>query len=301
MQLPDLSWWTKNLIIKSGSLKFFQNSRDFEKNIIVFGSGRSGTTWLGEMLSDLYGGVMIDEPLKLSSSRRVQKAGFTGWCTYLDPQNQNQKFIKIFDQFFRGYAINPNMYKGKIDDFNFNSVWVWKLIRGHLLMPWLNENYHLTKQIFIIRNPFDVISSQLTHNGWVSRGLLADKEIIMPVHGDSRIFYNKYKDLFKKSRFGEERLAIHWCIQNEFILKHKYNNLKWIQIRYEDLLRNPLDELTKIVNALGLTIHRPINSLNIEKISYSGRSNDTLTFTGDEKRRIEDIISQFDLLSSLYL
>ncbi|MEM6630814.1 MAG: sulfotransferase domain-containing protein [Bacteroidota bacterium] len=254
-----ISWKLKNAYLKSIILKnrFSSYSYPYKNNILVFGSGRSGTTWLSEILvKSVDHSVLINEPLKNAKSKEIDRLGFTGWGQYIPENDQEWKEAHyLFQKLFSGRWFNPNHLHpiNSLQEIPLAKWWVHKFIRGNLLMPWIINNFSVVKPIYIIRNPFAVVNSQLQHAGW---GLAKNPDfpngVQIPPFKYFNQFYQKYEEKFLKIRRIEELLALRWCMENEYILSHPYHNQKWITIMYESLLRDPKAEITRISQALAI-------------------------------------------------
>lgn len=284
-----VEWQFKNIIFKAFQYKLGNSPVDYTTNIVLFGSGRSGTTWLGEVLSAQEGVTLIDEPLKLSNSYRVQSLGFTGWGQYIPEYEKNWGAAhKYFQDLLTGREFNPNHvlnHNKNIFDIFFTKVWLFKFIRAHFLMPWLLNNFEVRKPIFIIRNPYSVIASQMQHVGWgLGKQLKFDKPILVPNSRYYKEFYAHYQERFSKIQRLEELLALRWVMENEFVVNHPYHNKKWHTITYEDLYLNPCLEINKIQQACGINLSKNILD-NLFKPSKSAKFE--MSFKDKEKQLIK--------------
>ena len=242
-----------------------------DRNILIFGSGRSGTTWLAEIISKIAGVSLIDEPLKFSSSHHIKKIGLSGWGQFVPVGYNNWIDLNnLFENILLGTWFNPN----HIQNQSIKAVWkssffVIKFIRANLLLPWLIERHFLRKPIFLIRNPLSVISSQLKHPGWgLNKKLKLDKAYSIPEFTFYNEFYSRYNQEHEKARYLDELLAIHWKMENEYIITHPNHNEEWIEIQYENILARPNEILTKICNDIDLPDAR-INEFSVRKPSSS--------------------------------
>ncbi len=72
--------------IKFFLLIFFLTGRFNDKNFIISTSSpRSGSTWIGNILSSMENSCIIFEPLQLNYVPESKKAGFS-WRTYVHPE-----------------------------------------------------------------------------------------------------------------------------------------------------------------------------------------------------------------------
>ena len=272
-----LTWKAKNVYLKSISFRNRHPSFSYpiDSNIVIFGSGRSGTTWIAEVLNQIEGSTLLNEPLKNSNSKRIQKLGLTGWGQYI-PENDTEwkEAHRFFTQLFSGQVYNPNHIhpKNSYRAIPKTTWWIHKFIRANLLMPWILNNFVIRPPLFIIRNPYAVVNSQLKHVGW-GKGRRKDfpNGITLPHFEHFPEYYEKYAEAFAKVRRMEQQLTLRWIMENEYILSHPYHNHKWLTLSYELLVMHPKRELGRIFS--NLDIHPPDDLFeHIRKMSNSSFS-----------------------------
>ena len=238
--------------------------KNFEKKqrIIVFGSGRSGTNLLASFLNTIQNTVEIEEPLMNSSSKEIDKIGFTGWGQYIPESSDWQEAKLFFRKFFAGIEMNPNHYAGDIWDLVKADYFIYRFIRANLLMPWLILNFDILNPIFLIRNPYAVIASQLQHPGFGgNKPLYLEQKATTRNFKYYKEFYIKYEKKFNNSKRIEEVLIIKWLMENEYVVSHKWHNVKWLSVNYEDLIGKPELVRKKINTKIGLNIPSRANDI----------------------------------------
>lgn len=264
-----LKWHTQNAILQVIARYNLHTNRYKSDNFIwINGSGRSGTTWLGELLTTIPNSTLIDEPLKRSDSKYLNKINLRG-IQYI-PQGDDtwKEFNNYMDLFFKGAFFNPNHFHLDIKDVFQTKQWIVKEIRSHLMLPWVIDRYQIKKVINIVRNPYQVIGSQLLHGAWNNNVNQFDFS-----NFKYQEFYKQYEHLYKSINSNIEYLAFEWCLQNSYLLNHDYNDKKWLNIRYENLQNDPIAVIDKIFTYLQLEIPKNIYN-NLNKISFSGKSNE---------------------------
>jgi len=271
--LKKIKWKIDFFLIKVLRVKFiFMKHRHFS-NIIIFGSGRSGTTWLGEIMSNVVDSKLIDEPLKNSNSYKIDKIGLTGWGQFI-PEDDTEwsEVFNYFNRLLSGREFNPNHIRNNSKLFT-SKIFILKFIRANLLMPWLVNNFNVRTPIYLIRNPYAVVASRLKHAGWgLNKSNQISEGIVIPNFRYYNEFYYKYKDCFSKITRLEELLTLQWIMENEYVVNHPMNNKKWITISYEELLIYPEKTMEKIKKRLKLKID-PIDEKEFKKRSYSDLDN----------------------------
>ena len=68
-----------------------------EQPILVTGAHRSGTTWVGRMLSAARNTAYISEPLNVLHRRGVYRADVQNWYQYITPENEAD-YLPAFQQ-----------------------------------------------------------------------------------------------------------------------------------------------------------------------------------------------------------
>ncbi len=248
-----IKWRGKYYVMQLISLTNIYKNK---QRLIVFGSGRSGTNLLSGFLTGMPKSIEIEEPLMNSSSKKIDKIGFTGWGQYIPGTANWIEAQEYFKNFFNGKEMNPNHYFGNIWELVNADYFIFRFIRANLLMPWLISNFSVVKPIYLIRNPYSVVASQLQHPGFGG-----NKPIYLEqVHTTKNFkyfkeFYIKYEKMFNNAKRLEETLIIQWLMQNEYVVSHKWHNKRWVMISYEDLVSNP--ELIRMKIGKNICINIP--------------------------------------------
>lgn len=234
--------------------------------IIICGSGRSGTTWLAEIFEGLKGATLLDEPLKRPDSKRIQRMGFSGSGQYI-PQGTKDwpEAKKFFEELLTGREFNPNHLHGKMHGLWTTKYWVLKFIRAHYLLPWLVDEFPLRKPIYLIRNPYAVVSSQLKHRAWTHTQV---KYTIPKTRFNS--YFEQFEPIYAAIKNNVQFKVFNWALENSFLLNHAYHQKKWLMIKYEDLVETPNETLGFIFTELNLPANQNFRPA-ISKISNSTR------------------------------
>lgn len=244
------------------------NRYSYGDNIIISGSGRSGTTWISEVLSSLPNHVLVNEPLKNSNSKTVQKLGFTGWGQHIPEAADWPEAKKFFDKLFTARKLNPNYFtsdKPKVQ----TELWVHKFIRAQYMLPWLVTNFDVKTPIHVIRNPYAVIASQLQHLGFGKNREFDPRIHKKTPHFDHYPeFYNQWDRYFSEMKNYIQVLTLHWALQNKYVLNHPFCHVKWKVIKYEDFLMSPDAALESLSELWGIDFSN-INRSTWRKHSYS--------------------------------
>ena len=241
-----------------GSILFkivHRNGFDPRQTILIFGSIRSGTTWLAEVLSSLDGYIQIFEPLHPDYVPEVSRI-FTDRNPYIPPHQDWPEGHSLFSKIHSGKLINSWIMSqvSLLKIFKAKRL-VVKYVRGNLLLEWLVVNMDVLTPILMIRHPCAIISSQL-NKGWQP--------------GKKLLLNNPYLDHYPDIRRECERLsepeelaALAWCLRYHAPLMSR-KPYQFVLVCYEKLVRNGKEELIKIFNILNIPLeNKAIAQLSI--------------------------------------
>lgn len=217
---------------------------DSHKSVIITGSPRSGTTWLAEILQQEKGAYMLFEPLSLKN-KRVRKIGFD-WRQFI-PEGANwPEAESMFNDLSSGKYLTPWMLShSERSGLLKADFFILKFVRANLLLPWLIDIIKPDRDpVFIVREPFSVVKSQLSHN-WIEQKKV---NFQLPVSRYSNEYYGQFEPILKKVETPVEFLIARWCLDNHYLLNHQDNDSKWITVKYEDLNSAPEREIRRICN-----------------------------------------------------
>jgi len=214
--------------------------------IVIFGAGRSGTTWLAEIIAAA-GLELIFEPL---NEQEVPEATeFRRSVCFLDASDPPEPWAPLFSSIFHGEIRNPWTLRAGTQG-NRKLI---KFIRANFVIDWLLRYFHFLP-VFIIRNPLAVVASLLTEGweipeSWV-RWVVSDScpaQQHLPPLGD---FLTRPLD-------PVELFALYWSIQNA--VPQRQGLFSRISlVRYEELWRNPEEITEGLAPLLGIKITPPV-------------------------------------------
>jgi len=216
---------------------FIETNHDPSRAVILAGTGRSGTTWLAQLLAKLMRYRLIMEPLR---SHYFTIGGDEETRPYLRPDEDSPSLRSFLaDNVFTGRL------RGLLTDYS-NSTFIArgrivKDIRICLCLKWIKNNFPNVPILFVMRHPCAVVHS------WISLGW-GDREIDS-ILGQKLLvedYLNNYVDTISAAKSRTEKVAIVWCIEQLIPLTTMSNN-EWLVTTYEDLYRDPTSELHRIM------------------------------------------------------
>jgi hypothetical protein len=278
-----------------GSLLFKDAAGDSETTVLL-SSGRSGSTWLGDLICTLPKMRVIFEPFH-------PKHGIpnliTERYTYHNPSSPLPQLHQAFESLVTGRR--RTLWT---EQFNQSADLVYrrrilKLVRSNLLFPWLTKNFPDFRYIFLIRHPAAVVLSQLRGNWTLSAQRLLSQPDLLQAYD-----LNKF-DLFGWPAAGFLSNMIFWAVENEIALRHAQKSGALI-VYYENLCIEPQTEMKRIENYLGVTFPLALRD-NFDRSSWSSRrdigslsANDkiskwTAQITSEELANVEAVLRQCTL------
>lgn len=230
-----------------------------EDFILVFGSGRSGTTWLADVISQSFGYRLIFEPFW---HLHIEVDGIKDFFhhRYISPRNNkhNVHIKYVMSGKYKNIHTNMNYqygpYKGR----------VIKDICANLFIEKILHIFPMAPVIFVIRHPCAVVLSRLRKESWSA-----------PWGWHAHLF-NSQKDFIEayfsnKQFIPKDELEDHtitYCFENYLPLLKRNENIYFIY--YEKLVldtRNELEKIFKYIEKRGNQRHC-INSIEEIKIKY---------------------------------
>ncbi|MBI1249051.1 hypothetical protein GC197_14565 [bacterium] len=256
----------------------FQSSVDHEHNVVdqappeqyimVAGMGRSGTTWLSQVINHRCDFRVLFEPFckgKVPETLPFQQ------FQYIDTHR------KVDDLEEAAREILAGVPKGAwIDRDNTTGTYhhrLIKMIRCNLMLGWLSQ---LSSQpiVLLIRNPFQVAHSWLRLD-WTKKsdGNCDDFDAILSQPELLRD-YPLVSELAEEIDSTDEflRIIFQWCVLH-YIPRQQLNSSQAFVVFYESLIKNGVDPSTGIFEYLNISVDR-------EKLEHAWHRPSSANFLG---------------------
>jgi hypothetical protein len=234
--------------------------------IIVAGSGRSGTTWLGNVIAgdDLR---IIFEPF---DERRVPELAGLGLRPYFrqnEPYTQWRKPVsKILAGEVRNEWTDQDLHR--FDKVKEPKGVVIKDIRANGMLAWLSRNYPC-RVLYLLRHPCAVIASRMKLRWETHLDVFLDQPELMQDH------LAPYADAILGAETEAQKHAVMWCVENLIPLRQLADS-NWIFCTYEKLCAEPRKETERILRDFGLDLTGArLEALNEHSRTCSGRAPET--------------------------
>lgn len=248
-----------------------QDQPTAKRAVVVFGSGRSGTTWISDMLASCRGCIAFFEPLRAERSPQVPRWGASSdlpgpmvpvahdcspWEEYLNSLFSGgvrngwvrQDHRRVPDCLESVPLVTPLLYRVSRRRFTRQeakaTTRVFKMIRGNLLVPWMLSRFSVDP-VYVLRHPCAVVGSRL-RLGW-SHGL----ENVL-AQGGLREELRPWMHLLKRANTQLEKTAALWCVENLLPLRMVASG----ELRpyfYERFVKAPRREFSQAFRHLGLS------------------------------------------------
>lgn len=254
------------------------------KPILVTGSHRSGTTWVGRMLAASPTVGYIHEPFNLTHRPGICTATFPYWFTYVTEENERPYYQPLkntlsfhFDIGADLAAVQSLRHVGRMAK-NYTNFTHYRLRQATPLMKdpialfsseWLASRFDM-RVIILIRHPAAFTSSikrlNWTHNfsHFLQQPLLM-RDHLSPFEAEIRAFAQHEHDIIEQG-------ILLWRIIHYMILKFQQSHQDWIFLRHEDLSEQPLYHFEHLYHELHLNFSPQVQTIIRD---YSDASNPT--------------------------
>jgi hypothetical protein len=212
---------------------------DHRDSVFLAGSGRSGTTWLSEVINHSGGYHYVFEPF---NPARVGAFGHFRSKQYLRPDDTREEFLKP-----ASLALTGALKSSWTDRFNRALVARRRLIkdiRANLLLGWMRANFPGMPIVLLLRHPCAVVVSRLAL-GWKDNlsETMEQQDLVEDFLLPMETEIHAARDAF-------ERHLILWCIDN-YVPLRQFPPGEIHLTFYENLLINPEAELQSLFTFLG--------------------------------------------------
>lgn len=206
---------------------------------LLAGSGRSGTTWVGEIIDRHHDHRVIFEPFRASDVRQVDGMPHG---LYLRPDDPAARWRSPIEAILRGQVRN------RWADHQNHVVVVRrrlvKEIRANNLLAWLAARFPEVRLVWLVRHPCAVVASALKR-GWRDHldALLAQPDLV----ADHLV---PLLPVIESATTRADRLVVQWCIENLVPFRTLAVGDAHL-VFYEELVDRPYDVAAGLLDAIG--------------------------------------------------
>ena len=243
-----------------------------ERPILVTGSHRSGSTWVGQMLSRARGVSYIHEPFSILHRPGICDVRFTHWFPYVCRDNEDPYIGPIGDMLELRYraGAEARATRSARDAGRLLRDWArFSLARRRGDRPlvkdpiavfsaeWLSASFDVAP-VVLVRHPAAFASSlkrlQWTHpfEDFLDQPLLM-RDVLSPFEQEVRDFAAWDHPIVDQS-------ILLWKVIHHAIALYRDRHPDWLFVRHEDLARDPIGGFARIFDRLGLRFDRATES-----------------------------------------
>lgn len=237
---------------------------DGVRPILVTGSHRSGSTWVGRMLSTAPDVTYIHEPFSIHHRPGICDVRFGHWFPYICCENEDRYVAPVRDMLEFRYkpGAEARAARSSRDVGRFVRDWArFSRARRRETRPlvkdpiavfsaeWLSARFDVAP-VILTRHPAAFASSlkqlQWTHpfGDFLAQPLLM-RDVLAPFDEEIRTFAAKEHPIL-------EQAILLWKLIHHAIARYRRRQPDWVFVRHEDLARNPLPEFERLFARLDL-------------------------------------------------
>lgn len=259
------------------------------KPILITGSHRSGSTWVGKIISESPSVAYIHEPFNPGNllSIGISKAKFDYWFTYICNENELNFYHEIKNTINFNYNLLTELKRVRqlkqlkrivreyLKNLQYKYYQMRPLIKDPIALlstEWLQSKFNMDT-VVLIRHPAAFASSIKRWNWSFPFKDFLEQPLLIKNY--LYYFENEIKDHVNQEHDILEQAILLWKILHFRILQYqkKYiNDPNWIFLRHEDLSRQPLLNFRTLFDFLSLEFTESIQN-SIKR--YSSSNNPT--------------------------
>jgi hypothetical protein len=255
--------------------RFYRDTNhDLRRTLLIAGTGRSGTTWLAELLGTRLPCRIMFEPF---NPRKVEPFSGYEYFQYMRPGEDDPRLLGFCEQVLTGRIRHPWIDR-QVDRLR-PEYRVIKEIRANLFLKWLADRFPTLPILFIVRHPCAVVASRL-QLGWDT-----DADLV-PLLRQPRLvedFLADKLDLIHGCQTPAEKHAVIWSISNLVPLR-QFGPGALPLVFYENLVQTPQTELPRVFHLCGLDYDEAALG-RVSRLSATTVSSSAIVTGGDKLGR----------------
>jgi GT2 family glycosyltransferase len=274
---------------------YIDADHDYKNTVIITGNGRSGTTWIAELLNFDNSYRLIFEPLLASQ---------VPLCTsfvdqqYLRPGDSDPAFLDPMKIIVSGRL--RNRWSDHLNRQPFPRRRLIKEIRANLLLRWVQSHFPEIPLILLLRHPCAVSSS------WRRMGWEYDLDVFLKQDSLMADFLSPFRAAMERVDSPLEASLYAWCIQT-FVPLQQFKRDQIHLAFYENFCANPRLEVARLFAFLRRPVDERIFAVMDRPSSRTNRPKRKLpsrtdlvggwrdSFSAQDLRRVGDVVRSFGL------
>ena len=252
---------------------------------LVVGTGRSGSTWVAEVVNQAEDHRLVFEPFRAD---RVRRARLIRRGHYLHPSEQDDPLAGTIDALLAGRV--RGWWTDRQNRCRIARRRIVKSVRATNLIPWIRARHPGLRIVYVVRDPTAVARS------WLELGWGDDLD---EVRGQPRLLERlagARPTIEAVAAEGEplERHVLRWCLENAIPLRAAAE-LDVHLVEYERLRDDPEREIDRLFAYLGRDPGRAHDSARRPSATAAFPRRRVVTLGEDDLRRADEIVASFGL------
>jgi len=276
----------------------WETNHDPRNTVFLAGSGRSGTTWISEIINTDGSFRYIFEPFSCRKTIEWRTFEFQQYFprTYHDAQA-----LEAATRILSGRVHNT-----WVDSQNRTILARRRLvkdIRTNLMLGWLKENFPAMPMVLLVREPLAVVASRRRLGWGPTMGLERMRQMprLIEDHLDP---WMGFIEANADDEFAMQ--VINWCIEHLVPLRQLRDG-EYRLVRYEQILADPQTQVGALLDYLGLhfsprhlaRLRRPSATASSGMRRIGARNGTPATplssYSTEERLRTDEIVGRFGL------
>jgi hypothetical protein len=295
--MASLTTWLQPVRRRMGLRLVIDRDADHRKSVLVAGTGRSGGTWLCDILNQRNEYRLVFEPFH---PKRAPWMKPFGERPYLRPGEEAPEFLELARS-----VVTGRVRHAWTERFNRRLVAHRRLIKedyANLMLKWLHGNFPGMPLVLLLRHPCAVALSFVTHEYKGAVMPLLERETLVEDH------LAPFVHEIRRARDVFERTLFLWCVEALVPLR-QFRPGEVHVVFFEHLARNPEAEVAKLLAHVGRSpADLPLDLEKLKQPSLTARRASSAVWTGADpveswrsrvnpaqRRRAVEILSLFGL------
>lgn len=240
-----MSTLTKNIANKIDNFEtklkthyYLDYNPSYQNAVFLAGIGRSGTTWLSNVINYNNDYRYIFEPFyekKVSICKNFDSK------QYIRESSNGENFLEPVKLILSGRV--KSKWSDRFNERIFTNKRLIKSIRANLFLKWLHLNFPNLPIVLILRHPCAVAASKIKLNWKRSLDKYLQQKYLMEDFLDPfRQEIERAEKLFRSSNDSFENHIFSWCIENYVPLK-QFREKEIYPVFYENICASPESEI----------------------------------------------------------
>lgn len=218
---------------------------NYEEVVWIIGDGRSGTTWVSDVVNWDKRYREMFEPFH---PRFVPDAGFMMPHHYIRRNDEDEEMLNFAGRVFSGRFLN-----NRVDSENNSLLYKGLLIKdifANLMCYWAVSRFPYVRPVLLMRNPFSVAVSKYKKREWYWMTDPLDFLLQLDLKRDYLLpFEDEIRRVSRENNFILNQVLI-WSIIN-YVPLRQFSPGELHVCFYEDIYASPLSEVSRLVNYVG--------------------------------------------------